>query len=470
MQYTEQLDTEVKNLVSTKWGFLGKPWPEIHHRFNHRTVIKDMKGNTIDEIKEVLLNRFGFIPVFYFLTVLYGNVEYPGPYREIEKGLVLLYHMVSGGKDMHKVMPYATFYDLYKRFWITNYSELNKKVKQDLNGMFSSPRIRILASLINNPDGLKNVTLFIDGHDGPAVRTHVIQDMNEIITHVSVFKKCAVGNDGTMFIQMKLYNKKISEADCLGINGGYNLFIQKFKDNATDADYGFHDGNFLHPIRKEPGQKLTLNETHFNNKFGSFRSSIEAQFSMLGSKFERFNNNRAALQISDIKYYNIQFRVACILTNIWRFVDKYDIEVQPYHKLWYGKGFEFPSKKNKLDLVFSNEQKVNTEYNEMVEMQQKFLQLNMNQSIDMVIDSEEDADDNLLKRRRKATRGGQRNRQYDNSNEIEIIVGHVYTNNKYIFEVKWVGYDAMENSWLAIDKFNDREMLHEYMATHDIQL
>ncbi|KAG2208817.1 hypothetical protein INT45_010130 [Circinella minor] len=253
-------------------------------------------------------------------------------------------------------------------------------------------------------------------------------------------------NDGTMFIQMKLYNK-ISEADCLGMDGSYNLFIQKFKDNATDAGYGFYDRNFLHPIRKEPGQKLTLNETHFNNKFGSFHSSIEAQFSMLGSKFERFNNNRAALQISDIKYYNIQFRVACILTNIWRFVDKYDIEIQPHHKLWYGKGFKFPSKKNKLDLVFSNEQK----------------------SIDMVIDSEEDANDNLSKRR-KATRGGQRNRQYDNSYEIEIIVGHVYTNNKYIFEVKWVGYNAMDNSWLTIDKFNDREMSHEYMATHDIQL
>ncbi|KAG2222130.1 hypothetical protein INT45_007566 [Circinella minor] len=432
MQYTEQLDTEVKNLVSTKWGFLGKPWPEIHHRFNHRTVIKDMKGNTIDEIKEVLLNRFGFIHVLYFLTVLYGNVEYPGPYQEIEKGLVLLYHMVSGesGKDMHKVMPYATFYDLYIRFWITNYSKLNKKVKQDLNGMFSPPRICILALLINTPDGLKNVTLFIDGHDskikyykpskshsllysyklkGLAVRIQVIQDMNEIITHVSVSEKCAVGNDDIMFIQMKLYNK-ISEADCLGMDGGYNLFIQKFKDNGTDAGYGFYDRNFLHPIRKELGQKLTLNETHFNNKFGSFHSSIEAQFSMFGSKFERFNNNRAALQISDIKYYNIQFHITCILTNIWRFVDKYDIEVQPHHKLWYGKGFEFPSKKNKLDLVFSNEQKVNTEYNEMVEMQQKFLQLNMSQLIDMVIDSKEDADDNLSKRRRKATRGGQRNR------------------------------------------------------------
>ncbi|KAG2218286.1 hypothetical protein INT45_000968 [Circinella minor] len=181
MQYTKQLNTEIKNLVDTKWNFLGKPWPEIHHRFNHKTVIKNMKGNTMDEIKDTLLHRFGFIP--------------------------------------------------------------------------------------------------------------------------------------------------------------------------------FYDCNLLHPIRKEPGQKLTVNETQLNNKFESFRSAISAQSSMLGSKVELFNNNRVALQISDIKYYNIQLRIACFLTNIRSFVNKYDIEVQPHHKSWYGKHFEFPSKKNKLDLVFSNEQK-----------------------------------------------------------------------------------------------------------------
>ncbi|KAI7856121.1 hypothetical protein BDC45DRAFT_422432, partial [Circinella umbellata] len=37
-----------------------------------------------------------YISVFYFLTVLYTNKEYPGPYFEIEKGLFLLFHLVSG--------------------------------------------------------------------------------------------------------------------------------------------------------------------------------------------------------------------------------------------------------------------------------------------------------------------------------------------------------------------------------------
>ena len=104
-------------------------------------------------------------------------------------------------------------------------------------------------------------------------------------THVSISEKCAIGNDGTTFLQTKLY-KKISEADCLGMDGGYSLFIQKFKGNATNADYTFYDRNFLHPIIKVPEQKMTNNETHFNNKFGSFRSAIEAQFFMLLSKFE----------------------------------------------------------------------------------------------------------------------------------------------------------------------------------------
>ena len=75
----------------------------------------------------------GYIPVYYFLVVvLYGNKEYPGPYKKIEKGLILLYHIVSGnpGKDMHELIPYTTFYNLYKKPWITNYTDLNKIVKK----------------------------------------------------------------------------------------------------------------------------------------------------------------------------------------------------------------------------------------------------------------------------------------------------------------------------------------------------
>jgi hypothetical protein len=66
---------------------------------------------------------------------------------------------------MHKFIPYTTFYDLHKKFWITNYTDLNKIVKKDLNELFVNIKSRILAAKTYNPDGFKNVTLFLDGHD-----------------------------------------------------------------------------------------------------------------------------------------------------------------------------------------------------------------------------------------------------------------------------------------------------------------
>ncbi|KAI9243262.1 hypothetical protein BDA99DRAFT_449239, partial [Phascolomyces articulosus] len=215
-----------------------------------------------------------YIPVNYFLVVLYSNKEYPGLYKEIEKGLILLYHI------------------------------------------------------------------------------------------------CTIRNDGTMFLNMKLYKNKIYEADYIGFDGGYDLFIDKFINQADDynSNNKFDKRNFVYPIRKEQNIKRKITEIDYNKKFGSFRSGIENQFSVLASKFDRFNNNRAAIQISDIKYYNLQFRVACILKNIWKIVEDYNIEAKPHHMLWYNDGFEFPTKITKLNYIFKNEQEINKEYNEMIDI------------------------------------------------------------------------------------------------------
>ncbi|KAF8590129.1 hypothetical protein K439DRAFT_1230742, partial [Ramaria rubella] len=35
------------------------------------------------------------IPIFFFLTVLFCFRDYPGPYRNVEKGLLLIYHLIS---------------------------------------------------------------------------------------------------------------------------------------------------------------------------------------------------------------------------------------------------------------------------------------------------------------------------------------------------------------------------------------
>ena len=43
--------------------------------------------------------------------------------------------------------------------------------------------------------------------------------------------------------------EKIHIADCLAADGGYTLFIQKFKEVSILEDYGFIDKNMSCPIR-----------------------------------------------------------------------------------------------------------------------------------------------------------------------------------------------------------------------------
>jgi hypothetical protein len=191
--------------------------------------------------------------------------------------------------------------------------------------------------------------------------------------------------------------------DCLAMDGGYNLFISKFKENSLNAGKDFSDKNFVYPIRKENNSKLTASELTYNSIFGSFRSDIENHFSVLASKFNRFNNNTAALQITDIKYYNLQFRVACLLKNIWRMVEDYNIEVQPHHMLWYNDNYEFPKKESKLDIVFSDKIEADKNHKEMKELQKEILNLNINEEIELISDAEEDVEmEEVVIKRKKA--------------------------------------------------------------------
>lgn len=111
---------------------------------------------------------------------------------------------------MHEFMSYTTYYSLYKKFWHSNFKNI---------------RIKILSSLINNPTSFKNVTLYIDGHDGkikyydpdtktmdiksyklngPGLRTQIVTDSNQMILYVSKSEKCRKGSDETMFLDTKI--------------------------------------------------------------------------------------------------------------------------------------------------------------------------------------------------------------------------------------------------------------------------
>ena len=101
----EKLKNEINKLVLNEWDFLNDNWKNISFTYKHRTEIKNIKE--INNIKKEVLDKLGYISVFFFLTKLYAYKEYPAPYIEIEKGIYLIYHLTS--KNIKKNIPYASF-------------------------------------------------------------------------------------------------------------------------------------------------------------------------------------------------------------------------------------------------------------------------------------------------------------------------------------------------------------------------
>ncbi len=198
---------------------------------------------------------------------------------------------------------------------------------------------------------------------------------------ISVSKSELFGSssDGGMFLNMKLYNK-IKKEDCVAIDGGYVLFLKQFEEICEIKGFDLNDDNFFYPIRKENGINLNKQESHFNDVFGSFRSKIENQFCELHNKFKRFSNNNSTLKTDDIKYITLQIKVCFLLKNIQKFSEKFNIKTQEHHKLWMQSGFNFPSEYKLFDIVYNDSIKQSKKINNLSEIQNKFLNMDINES------------------------------------------------------------------------------------------
>lgn len=87
---------------------------------HHRTEIAVV--NDIDSIKTFVLNRLGIIPVFFFLTVIFGTTAYFCPYRNVEKGVMLLHVLVKGVSlsDTAQYIPKTSFHTTHNDFYVHN--------------------------------------------------------------------------------------------------------------------------------------------------------------------------------------------------------------------------------------------------------------------------------------------------------------------------------------------------------------
>ncbi|EIE92667.1 hypothetical protein RO3G_17378 [Rhizopus delemar RA 99-880] len=245
---------------------------------------------------------------------------------------------------------------------------------------------------------------------------------------------------------MKLY-RKINSYDVLATD-----------DLSSEKGFNLNNNNFIYPIRKEVNLDLSSDERHFNDVFGSFRSKIEAQFSDIGNKFLRFSN----------KIFNIN--------------------IQSHHKLWESDNFEFPFKEKLIDIVISNSMEQSKRKDEMLELQKSFLEFSIDNN--MIIDefsddsnndnnklsSDEDVPKFNEKKRKRKKKGKQkvisidkiRNISKNNSYEVEKIVNHVFENNNYKFLIKWKDYSDVDNTWITLEQFNEKDMLNKYMKEHNL--
>ena len=161
---SKSLLQEFNKLMHDQWTFLFDQWPDIPKSKFHHTEIKVVRD--IDHVKTTILQRLGYIPVFFFLSVLFATQDYPGPYHNCEKGLLILYQLVKNCsvEQMSRFVPRSSFYDIYRSFYTKQSLNLDKRVSMFLASMFSNIQIRILTAQ-QNPSMFKHVTLLLDGHD-----------------------------------------------------------------------------------------------------------------------------------------------------------------------------------------------------------------------------------------------------------------------------------------------------------------
>jgi hypothetical protein len=465
-----KLQKEYEILVNNKWYFLNNEY-NLEHNIYHRTEnLKEIRN--IDKIKEEIEDKIGVLATFVFITDFCSKFKLPGPYNDIDKALIVLYHMICGISinQMVLYLDVSNYFRIYKYIFIKKYDELNRWINDLLYNCFSNKNIRVLSSYINNPELLKHVTLLLDGHHNkiiyenidinkeemyswklrkPGLNTQFILDLNKIVIYVSDSLPCRDNNDDLMFINNIEFKTFFTTYDNIAFDGLYQNTlletIQKYKDN-TDMELS----NFTYPINKTKNKELEENDKKFNKYLGGFRSTIETYFSHLGNTFKRFSGQNN-IRVTKLKTYNIQLRLACLLLNIKRFQEISDLKLSGNkYSLWTQKSFDYPPKIGiipKTDPLIFRFNIIENVKNKQIDL------LNV-----MMYNNNINNDTTEINNNKK------RNNDNNQIYEIQYIIDSRINKevNKKEYLVKWKKYPKKYNSWVLESDFDQKQIIEEY--------
>lgn len=461
-----KIQKEYERLIISKWSFLDNSYKPIEIKNYHRTVEQDIRN--IQEMKKELYDKLGPIPVFIFITDFCNKFYIPGPYNDLDKGLIVLYHLVIGISinQMETYLSHTNFFRIYKFIYITKYEELNNWINNIIYNCSSNKNIRLLSSYINNPDLVKHVTLIMDGHHNkiiyenvtvdkkvlyswklktPGLNTQFVIDVNDIAVFVSESLPCKDNNDDKMMINNVNFNKFFSIYDNLCFDGLYintlHETIAKYSVRNLDLD----ESNFTFPIKKIKKKDLEDDEDKLNRYIGGFRSRIETYFANLGKTFKRFDSKNK-VRVTKLETYNIQLRLCCALLNIKKISDITNLNTQNKFSKWMEKGFNYPDKNG----IVSKSETVQFKFNNMTIMKNR--QLDTLNALLNNISVSDDSDCTSVDIQMK-----------EKTYEVQYIYKHrLCDDGMNEYHVKWKGYGKKYNTWVRECDFVESDLLNEY--------
>lgn len=491
MNHQEILNNEYEKIFINHWSFLNNTYKSNIKKQYHRKKINNYEN--IQKVKEHVLKVLGCIPVFVFLTEICSNIKLPGPYYNIEKGILILEFLLNGYSisEMHIYDENDSFYKIYKTIFIDNESFLDEWIDKLMQNCFSNHITRLFYSSIHNPKNFEHCTLYLDGTHNKIIiedidldkedlysyklqcnglNTQFVIDSAGFIVFISDSLPCKFNNDDNMFVNNVFLNKFLKLSDCLCFDGLYQNTINEVITKYNNVGLNINLNNFCFPIKKDTIDKnnsknkkkvLTEDEEMFNKQLAAYRSEIETFFSKFSSTFRRFSSSSKA-RVTKEKTYNLQIKLCGILYNIKHFVELNKVEEKSYYKIWLDENFDFFNPNIGFD-NFENSPKVNIKIENIKEMrivQQDLmnniaslttlsLQNNKNKmQIDEInINDTSDNNENV-----------QNNKDY----EIQYIIQHNKVINGYEYEVKWRNYSKKVNSWIHESQINSKEIIDKY--------
>ncbi len=175
----------------------------------------------------MISDSVGTLEPFIFLNDFWSKHDWSRPYRNTEKGLLIIYQLLTGKTfaEMKPCIPQSTFQALHEEVFTKNQTKLEKWLDKKITTIFNSPAIRVCSALLNNSKEFKYVTFYADGHDArinyssqyeaegfkyssfysyklkkAKLCTQVMIDINGMFLLVSSSEPCAINNDGSMFV------------------------------------------------------------------------------------------------------------------------------------------------------------------------------------------------------------------------------------------------------------------------------